>query len=544
MTRAAQAAPWSWDEAARQAGVSSDGKFNAGTMSLPAPRAVVWCREDGRAQAYSGAQLQQRAREIAAVLAALGVCRGDRVAALLGRRPASFVAALAAWYLGALYVPLFSGLQGEGLRSRLGDCGPVAAITDAANRPSLEAVSGILPALKILLVDGPGDAGDADLATELRRRPAVPGPAETGLHDTSTIMYTSGTTGRPKGCQIPHHAVLTLQPYVRYFLALGQGCTLFSGADAGWSFGLFTTGLAPMMAGVTRVIYEGAFDPAGWWRAIRDLPAPHLAAAPTAFRQLAAAGQDLIPAQFAAGSSAGEPLDAATIGWFAENTGVTLRDSYGLSELGMVTANLRTPGAPPHASGSMGSALPGFDVGLSGPDGNLIAGEGTGRVVVRDNDFLLSAGYWGRGEEWQARFSDGWFVTEDIARRDERGRYWYMSRADDVIVSSGYNIGPTEVETALLTHPLVTDAACVGEPDPVRGTVVAAHVVLAQPAAPDLLRELRERVGDGVGWYAAPRRLHIHEHLPRTESGKVQRHLLRASGMPVQPSPSGQGATS
>jgi acetyl-CoA synthetase len=530
MTQDTTATPWSWDEAARRAGVSGAGAFNAATIVLPAGKAVIWCREDGRTQSYSGAQLRRRAREIAAVLAALGVRRGDRVAGLLGRRPASFVAALATWYLGALYVPLFSGLRGEGLTSRLGDCGPVAAITDATNRPSLEAVSGILPDLKILLVDGPGDAGDASLATELARQPAVPAPAETGLHDTSTIMYTSGTTGRPKGCQIPHHAVLTLQPYVRYFLALGRDDTLFSGADAGWSFGLFTTGLAPMMAGVTRVIYEGPFSPEGWWRVVREVPAPHLAAAPTAFRQLAAAGPGLIPAEFAAGSSAGEPLDAATIDWFAEQAGVTLRDSYGLSELGMVTASLRTPGALPPLPGSMGSALPGFDVGLSGPDGDLIAGEGTGRVVVRDNGFLLSAGYWGRRPEWEARFAGDWFVTEDIARRDEQGRYWYVSRADDVIVSSGYNIGPAEVETALLSHPLVTDAACVGEPDPVRGTVVAAHVVLAGEPAPDLLRELRERVGAGVGWYAAPRRLHVHQQLPRTESGKTQRHLLRAAG--------------
>jgi acetyl-CoA synthetase len=539
MTQEAPAMPWNWGDAALRAGVTDDGMFNAGTMTLPAARSVIWCREDGRVQAYSGAQLQYRAKEIAAVLAALGVRRGDRVAGLLGRRPASFAAALATWYLGALYVPLFSGLQGEGLKSRLGDCGPSIAVTDAVSRPGLETVSGILPDLKILLVDGADDTDDPDLATELARDPVVPVPARTGLHDTSTIMYTSGTTGRPKGCQIPHHAVLTLQPYVRYFLALGQGGTLFSGADAGWSFGLFTTGLAPMMAGVTRVIYEGAFEPAGWWRAVRGIPAPHLAAAPTAFRQLAAAGQDLIPAEFAAGSSAGEPLDAATVDWFTEHAGVTIRDSYGLSELGMVTANLRTPGAPPAAPGSMGSALPGFEVGLSGPDGNLITGEGTGRVVVRDNDFLLSAGYWGRSQEWQARFSDGWFVTEDIARRDERGRYWYVSRADDVIVSSGYNIGPAEVETALLTHPLVTDAACVGEPDPVRGTVVAAHVVLAEAAAPDLLAELRQRVGAGVGWYAAPRRLHVHDRLPRTESGKVQRHLLRASG----PGPAGLPAT-
>jgi acetyl-CoA synthetase len=501
--------------------------FNAATMALPGQPAVIWRRADGSTASYSGDQLRRRGAQIAAVLARMGVRRGDRVAGLIGRRPASFAAALGSWHLGAVYVPMFSGFGGDGLAARLADCGPAAAITDTASRPGLDAVAGALPELRILVVDGPGESGDTDMRAVIERGVDLAAPAVTGLHETSTIMYTSGTTGRPKGCQIPHHAVLTLAPYVRDFLALGRGDVLFSGADAGWSFGLFTTGFAPMTAGIARVIYEGPFDPAGWWDTVASVPAGHLAAAPTAFRQLAAAGPELVAAPFTAGSSAGEPLDAATIDWFADHAGVVLHDSYGLSELGMVIGNLRVPGAPAVAPGGMGTALPGFEVALTGPDGEPVSGEGAGRIAVRDNGFLLSSGYWGRAAEWDARFAGDWFITEDIARRDADGRYWFTGRADDVIVSSGYNVGPAEVETALLRHDLVADAACVGEPDPVRGTVVAAHIVLAGPAPADLLAELRQCVGAGVGWYAAPRRVHVHDSLPRTDSGKIQRHLLR-----------------
>jgi acetyl-CoA synthetase len=525
----APAPRWDWDAAARRAGASADGHFNAAAMALPGDPAVIWRRADGRVSSYTGEQLRRRAMELAAVLAGMGVRRGDRVAGLLGRRPASFVAALAVWHLGAVYVPMFSGFGGDGLRARLADCQPAAAITDTASRAGLDAVSAVLPGLRIVVVDGPGQAGDTDMLAAIERGVSLTDPARTGLHETSTIMYTSGTTGRPKGCQIPHHAVLTLAPYVRDFLALAAGDVLFSGADAGWSFGLFTTGFAPMMAGISRVIYEGPFDPAGWWDTVATLSAGHLAAAPTAFRQLAAAGPDLLPAQFTAGSSAGEPLDAATIDWFRNHAGVVVHDSYGLSELGMVIGNLRAGGPDEVEPGCMGTAVPGFEVALTGPDGEFLAGEAAGRIAVRDNGFLLSSGYWGREQEWDARFAGEWFITEDIARRDEAGRYWFVGRADDVIVSSGYNVGPAEVETALLRHHLVTDAACVGEPDPVRGTVVAAHVVLAGDAPPDLLSELRKCVGAGVGWYAAPRRLHVHDDLPRTDSGKIQRHLLRAA---------------
>jgi acetyl-CoA synthetase len=192
----------------------------------------------------------------------------------------------------------------------------------------------------------------------------------------------------------------------------------------------------------------------------------------------------------------------------------------------MVIANLRSPRAPRLASGSMGVPLPGFEVRLVSDDGTPVQ-EGSGRVAVKDNGFFLSGGYWQRQPEWEARFVDGWFLTEDVARCDGEGRYWFEGRSDDVIVTAGYNIGPVEVESALMAHPLIADAACVGEPDPVKGTIVVAYVVLDDEPPPDLRDEVRRWIGERIGWHAAPRRVEVMDELPHTDSGKLQRALLR-----------------
>ncbi|MEN3284544.1 MAG: acetyl-CoA synthetase [Solirubrobacteraceae bacterium] len=521
-----RALTWDWDAEAQAAGASRDGRFNAATMELAPERALIWRRTDGSTVTYSAAELQTLVGELAAGLVTLGVRQGDRVAGLVGRRPAAFIAALASWRIGAIYVPLFTGFGGEGLRVRLLDSTPKAIVTDTPSRPALDAVAADLPGLEVLLVDAPTTDGALGLQDVRARELPVPPLAETQLHDTATIIYTSGTTGLPKGCEMPHRAVISLRPFVRHCLAVAAGDVLFSGADAGWSFGLLTTGLAPMALGVRRAIYEGPFDATGWWQAIAELDAHHAASAPTGFRQLARAGAAEIPPTFRAATSAGEPLDVATVEWFVEHAGVLIHDSYGLSELGMITANLRDPWAPPVAAGSMGVAVPGFDVALLDSDGNPVQGEGTGRIAVRDNGFFMSAGYWDRQDEWDARLVDGRFLTEDIARRDELGRYWYVARNDEIIVTAGYNVSPAEVEAVLLAHPLIVDAAAVGETDALKGHVVAAHVVLAAPEPEDLLGELRQWIGTQVGWHAAPRRCHIHSELPRTASGKLRRGAL------------------
>lgn len=510
-----------------------DGLLNAATIPIAAPRALLWRRLDGSTVEISGAELQDRAGELAAALAALGVRRGDRVAGMLGRRPESFALPLAVWRLGAVYVPLFSGFGPDAAEVRLADCEAAALVVDAANAATAAVVAGRLPALWVLGV-GEGVAGLEGVEVsepELQARAGEPPqPVATAATETATIMYTSGTSGPPKGCMLPHYGVVTLWPNVEHGLGAAPGEVLFATADAGWSYGLYTTGLAPISRGVTRVLYEGDFDPAGWWRAARELEVDQLASAPTGYRQLAAAGPGVIGPplpRLRAATSCGEPLTAEIGAWFERHLGIAVHDSYGLTELGILIAQLRGPGRERSPNGSMGTPLPGFEVGLLDEDLRPVRDGEPGRVAVRDHGMLLSRGYWNRMPEWEARLREGWWLTEDIARRDD-GRYWYIGRADDVIVTAGYNVGPTDVEEILLEHPAVLDAACVGEADERKGQAIAAHLVLAAPQDPEaLLAELRSSVGERLGWHAAPRALHFTDRLPRTESGKVRRRELR-----------------
>lgn len=547
---------WNWEDEARHFGVTRDGLLNSGAQPFSHARTLVYRSSDGTQQDWSGEALHALARRVAHVLVLAGIGPGDRVAGLLGRSPLSYAVPLAVWRLGALYVPLFAGFRSEALRVRLTDAGVAAVVTDPANRPSLAEAQAQLHELTVL-VTGLGSQsaisaisaghaaradGDLDLDALLAAAPEHHAVHPTHHSDPATVMYTSGTTGLPKGCILPHHAAFVLQPFLRHCMAVTPEDALFSTADTGWSFGLFTTGVAPFSAGCSRLFLEGGYDAAGWWQAMRDNGTTHLASAPTGFRQLAAAGAEAFgpdgpPRNLRAATSAGEPLDAEVMRWWQETLGVTIHDAYGLTELGMVIGNRRDPGAPPPVPGSMGTPLPGFEIALLDDSGNAVAGPGEGRLAIRDSGWLLGNGYWGRQAEWDARLQDGWWVTEDVARRDDAGRYWYQSRADDVIVTAGYNVGPFEIEAVLLEHPLVADAAVVGVPDPRKGQVIEAHVVLAAgasgsaaapPSGEELTAELKRWVGERIGWHAAPRHVTVHASLPRTESGKVKRRELRS----------------
>lgn len=519
---------WDWEAAAGRLGATRDGHFNAGGVPIAHPSAVVWRRENERDEIFSGDTIERRSRRVANALRRGGIRPGDRVAGLMGRRPGAFIVPLAIWRLGAIYVPLFSGFRRDAISVRLEDAGVSAVVTDLANRGGL---AGIEADLTIFLTGGGASADEIDLDREADEADELMELAPTRLEDPATIMYTSGTSGRPKGCVIPHRGIINLAPYVEHCLALQPSDLLFSTADTGWSFGLYTSGLAPLALGYSRLLYEGGFDAAGWWTAMRDLGVTHVVSAPTGFRQLALRGTEAMgeaPPRFVhAATAGGESLDTDAIAWFREHLDVTLHDSYGLTELGMLVANLRGVGAVEPVPGSMGFPVPGFDARLVDDDGARVAVGEEGYVGVRDDGWLLSSTYWGREEEWDARIRNGFWVTEDRARVDEDGRFWYLGRSDDVIVTAGYNVGPAEVESVLLEHPDVAEVACVGRADERKGQIIVAHVVLVGDEPQGLLDDLRRLVGERIGWHAAPRELRTQASLPRTESGKVQRKALR-----------------
>jgi acetyl-CoA synthetase len=518
---------WSWADLFAQAGVKRDGRFNAG--ALPFEGEIVWIRNSGAVEVVTPAAFGDLVARLVSSLEHLGVKAGDRVAGFLGRRPEAFAGAVAAWRLGAIYVPLFTSFGTEAIATRLDDSGAAAAITDVANRAPLgTAEDGLGRSLDVIVVDGVLE-GDAVLRD-------VPSTTciETRIEDVATIVYTSGTTSRPKGCVMPHRALLNLWPYVDYALRLTTGDNMFSTADPGWSFGLLTTGLAPLARGYRRILVEAGFHAETWWQVIDRTKTSHLCTAPTGLRQLIA-GED----GNARGASrtlgrittAGEALTADIVSWFRDELGVPVHNSFGLSELGMLTASTSgTEVASDALAVALGTPLPGFSLRVVSEEGLPVADGEVGRLAVRDEGQFLSSTYWRRQSEWDDRRADDWWVTEDLVRRDEAGAYWYVDRRDDIIVTAGYNVSPGEVEAAILAHPRVAEVGCVGAPDSRKGLAVVAHVVLEEgEEPPDLLAQLRGMVGSTVGWHAAPRRIVVHNSLPRTESGKLRRRDLRES---------------
>jgi acetyl-CoA synthetase len=286
-----------------------------------------------------------------------------------------------------------------------------------------------------------------------------------------------------------------------------------------------------MALGFPRLVYEGDFNPRAWWELAERCQVTHMTGAPTAFRSLVAAGDAGLEGRQLAirrATSAGEPLNPEPIRWLGEHAGFEVYDSYGLTETGMVIGNPRTV---PHRlkAGSMGFALPGWDVRLVDDAGNDVKDGETGTVAINRNPWFLSSGYWQMDADWARRWHDDWFITGDAASRDEDGYLWFVGRNDDVIVTSGMNVGPFEIESVLVSHADVAEAAVVGVADERKGKVIRAYVTLrgGLTGTPALAGALQTLVRERIGRHAAPRDVQFVASLPRTESGKIQRALLR-----------------
>ncbi|MGW5517826.1 AMP-binding protein [Nocardia africana] len=494
--------------------------------------AVVMRHPDGRTEHWTFAELARVSSRLATAWRSAGIQRGDRVAAVVTQQIEAYICALAAWRSGVIYMPLFVGFAPDALAERLNSADVAAIVVDHRYREGVEKAQSMLigdPRIYTVVGnDGRGLLhGDRSLWSEIDRHAALAGVADTAASDAATLIFTSGTTGAPKGCVQPHSVLLTLQPFVRHVLALSPSDLLFTGANPGWTYGLYTTGFAVMALGHPRVIYTGDFDPHAWSRVIEDEQPTYLAAAPSAYRRLARTMRfSGLPSSVRGATSAGEPLDVHLGETWLELTGATIQDGYGQSESAMLLADLAF-GAPAVA-GALSSAVPGFEVGLVDAEGRQQDEEGI--IAVRRPRYLGSTGFWNAQEQWEARWRDDWFLTGDRARRDDEGRWWFLGRDDDLIVTAGYNVGPTEVENILLSHPGVAEAAVVAAPDPDRGSVVRAFLVASGAVAQDRVEaEIKENVRARIGRHAAPKIVDFVDELPRTETGKIRRNILRQS---------------
>lgn len=447
---------------------------------------------------------------LSGAFAARGVRRGDVVMTLVGNRIEWVLTLLACWRMGAVALPCNTQLRRHDLELRVAAAAPKLCVGEEALLAELPAG---VPAMTMAEV--------AEVLDEDRPQEPPAAIEEMGPEDPALIVFTSGTTGEPRGVVHGYRYLLGQRAQAEHWFGSRKGELAWCTTATGWSKSARNVFLAPWITGAAAVLHEGRFDPAERLDLAEALGVNVLCQAPTEYRMLAKrVALRPLPA-LRRMVSAGEPLDADTIAAFRAATGLEPADGYGQTETGQVTGNLA---GEPVRLGSMGKPLPGIEVRIAAPeDGEAGAGELQLRAASSPTFF---AGYLD-GE----RFDGEWWATGDLVRADADGYLFFEGRDDDIILSSGYRIGPFEVESALQSHPAVAEAAAVAAPDPERGAVVRAVVVpRGREPSEELARELQEHCKRETAPYKFPRIVDFVTELPKTSTGKIRRAALRQVG--------------
>jgi acetyl-CoA synthetase len=542
---------FSWDAVRAELGTMPGGGVNIGYAAVDrhlgtkiADRiAFRFIGRGNKQRELSFAELARLTSRFANVLRGLGIGKGDRLFVLAGRVPELYIAALGALKNGTVVTPLFSAFGPEPIKTRLAiGAGKVLVTTEALYRRKVADIAGDLPQLEHVLLVGEDGArtdvpGTRDLATLMDQAADAFEVERTSPDDMALLHFTSGTTGTPKGAVHVHGAVVTHYATGRYALDLHPDDLFWCTADPGWVTGTSYGIIAPLLHGVTSVVDEADFDAERWYQLLETQGVTVWYTAPTAIRMLMKAGAEVAQRhrfprlRFVA--SVGEPLNAEAVWWGAEALGLPIHDNWWQTETGgIMIANTPAMDIKP---GSMGKPLPGVDAFIvrKRADGSYDAvGEPNveGELALRAGWPSMFRGYLGQEERYRKCFVGDYYLTGDLARRDEDGYFWFVGRADDVIKSAGHLIGPFEVESALMEHPAVAEAGVIGKPDPVVGETVKAFVTLkagfeqSEDLRLELLGHARKRLGAAV----APKEIAFAPTLPRTRSGKIMRRLLKA----------------
>jgi len=475
-------------------------------------------------------QLRDASDRFANVLAADGIGQGDRVAILLPQAPEVLITHFAAMKLGAVTVPLFSLFGPDALQIRLSDSGAKAIITNAEGAAKLTGLD--LPGLSRIYVTDQPISSARDFWGTLNNAPATPRPPAARATDPAMIIYTSGTTGPPKGALHAHRFLLVHLPTLQlcYEDFPKPGDIGWTPADWAWIGGLMDLALPCLYFGVPVVCHRMAkFDARAAWDLIARHRVSVLFLPPTALNLLREVPITDCHAVRAIGSG-GEALSPALHAWARNQIGAPINEFYGQTECNLVITGCSA--VLPPRDGAIGRAAPGHDVAVIDAAGQSVAQGEIGQIAVRATkdapDPVMFLRYWNAPKATATKFIGDWMVTGDLGRMDADGYISFVARDDDVITSSGYRIGPAEIESCLTSHPDVTLAAAIGIPDPVRTEVVVAHVVLRDGAEwAGLERDLIDLVRDRISPHVAPRRIIRADALPMTATGKIMRRALR-----------------
>jgi acyl-coenzyme A synthetase/AMP-(fatty) acid ligase len=476
--------------------------------SFPASgRAVIALDREGELRVWHFGELIAISAGLSGAFAARGVRRGDAVMILIGNRSEWVLAMLACWRMGAIALPCSAQLRRADLTLRVAAANPSLAVGE----------DGLLAELP----DGTEAMSLADVheaMDEDRPQKTPMEPADLDSSDGALIVFTSGTTGEPRGVLHTQGYLNGQRVQAEHWFGARMGEVAWCTTATGWSKSARNVFVAPWLMGATAVIHDARFAPEERLRLCEELGVNVLCQAPTEYRMLAKRTQLRPIDSLRQLVSAGEPLNPEIITTFRDAIGLEIHDGYGQTETGQVTG-MRA--GEPVRPGSMGKPLPGFEVRIADPDGDDQAGE----LQLRPSSCPTFFAHYLDGEP----FAGDWWQTGDLVRADEDGFLYFEGRGDDLILSSGYRIGPFEVESALVAHPAVAEAAAVSAPDPERGAVVRAIVVLrdAEPSE-QLAHELQEHCKRTTAPYKFPRIVEFADELPKTPSGKIKRAELRA----------------
>lgn len=525
--------------------------------------ALIWEGEPGECRTFTYQQLHREVSRFASVIKALGVRKGDRVTIYMGRVPEIMIAMLACAKVGAIHSVVYGGFSVEALRERIDDSQSKIAITcDGAwlrgktvNLKDImdQALERSPTVQNVIVVKRTGQEinmmqGRDLWYDELMGLPIASPYAETEIMDSEDplfILYTSGTTGKPKAILHTHGGYMVgTATTLKYVFDLKDTDTWWCAADPGWITGHSYIVYAPLVLGATSVMYEGAPTfpfPDRWWKIVEEYGVSVLYTAPTAIRGLMRFGEawpdrhDLSSLRLL--GSVGEPINPEAWRWYYKIIGYErcpIMDTWWQTETGnfMIAPMPETPLKP----GSATMSFPGVIVDVVDEEGETVQPNEEGFLVIKTPWPAMLRGIYKDPdryvEQYWSRFP-GWYTAGDSAKRDEDGYYWIIGRIDDVIKVSGYRLGTAEIESSLVSHPDVAEAAVIGVPDELKGNIVKAYCILNQgvQASDQLAAEVRDHVGTEMGPIAKPATVDFVDKLPKTRSGKIMRRVLRAEAL-------------
>jgi acetyl-CoA synthetase/medium-chain acyl-CoA synthetase len=498
----------------------------------PERRALLWRDARGRERRLRFADVSRESNRAAHLARSLGIGPGAPVIVMLPRVPEWQLVTVGLLKAGALVIPSSTLLRPKDVSYRAQHSGAVAVVAASECTPAVDAVRGELPDVAHLLeLCDEGTAprpGWSDLSGALAEQPDDAGAQRaTRASDPALVYYTSGTTGPPKAVLHDHAYTWTQRYTSRFWHGVREGERLWTTSDTGWAKAAYGVIFGPWSQGAEVVLHHGRFEPEAELDFLMEIDPHVFCAPPTEFRLLVK--QDLSRVRFQRLRecvSAGEPLNPEVIRAWGDATGLSIRDGYGQTETILLVANF--PGLP-MKPGAMGLPMPGHRVEVIDERGEVAPPGEVGDIALHGHPRSLFRGYWKDDTATKRARRGEWYVTGDRAYRDEDGYFWFVGRDDDVIISAGYRIGPFEVESALVEHPDVLEAAAVAAPDADRGHVVKAYVVVRPGARADdaLVRRLQDHVKQVTAPYKYPRQVEFVAELPKTVSGKIRRVELR-----------------